>query len=102
MFCLVANGRYRGGGRMRLTKADELKKRLIPLSSSELKWVNEVDISNCTVVEAEPIRHGHWIPKPVMIRQPYAFNHTCSVCGKETNYCGNYCSNCGCKMDEVK
>ena len=48
-------------------------------------------------VDAEPVRHGHWIEA----RYPL---FTCSECGatyQDTGYGYNYCPNCGAKMDEV-
>lgn len=57
--------------------------------------------------DAEPIRHGHWIPvNPDVYGAEY---FECSVCGiysrdglfrKELDY--EYCPNCGAKMDEVE
>ena len=38
----------------RLIDADDVKSRMIPLSFSVQKWVDEVELSNCnTVIEAE-------------------------------------------------
>lgn len=46
-------------------------------------------------MNAEPVRHGHWIYTPT---EPLGY--ICSECGKSS--CSfNYCSNCGAKMDEV-
>ena len=46
-------------------------------------------------VDAEPVRHGRWMPRTYSISE-------CSVCGKlhfahEDSW--NYCPNCGAKMD---
>lgn len=49
--------------------------------------------------ELQPIRHGHWTPKETMIRSPFAKNYYCSECFEDTVFGGNYCSNCGAKMD---
>lgn len=71
-----------------------------------LAWVNGMDegfdhavsvIELMDTVEAEPVRHGHWIGLTDS-------NFTCSEC-KETIYTwigrqNNYCPNCGAKMDE--
>ena len=38
----------------RLIDADDVKRRMIPLSFSVQKWIGEVELSNCkTVIEAE-------------------------------------------------
>lgn len=46
-------------------------------------------------VDAEPVRHGYWIPQDN--------THTkfmCSDCkGRNHDGSGKYCSECGCKMD---
>ena len=47
-----------------------------------------------------PVKHGKWIPKPVMIRCFYAKNHYCSECKSENEATCNYCPNCGVKMLE--
>ena len=53
-------------------------------------------INNATVIDAEPVRHGHWIDRGYM-----KVGYHCSLCGgyviagKE-----KYCPNCGAKMDE--
>ena len=49
-------------------------------------------------VDAEPVRHGHWIEAkyPLFI---------CSECGatyQDNGYGYNYCPHCGAKMDESK
>lgn len=71
-----------------------------------IKLVKEI-VSNAPTVDAEPIRHGHWIPvNPDMYMAEY---FECSVCGmysrdglfrKELGY--EYCPNCGALMDEVE
>ena len=49
--------------------------------------------------DVAPVVHGHWVQKREMVRTIGAKNYTCSECGKEAKY-GNYCPNCGAKMDE--
>ena len=50
-------------------------------------------------IEAEPMKHGHWIEKDDECECPF--------CGKAWNYIDNctetfdYCPNCGAKMSEV-
>lgn len=57
-----------------------------------------IAVENAPTVDAEPVRHGHWIEA----RYPL---FTCSECGatyQDTGYGYNYCPNCGAKMDEVE
>lgn len=51
------------------------------------------------VIEAEPVRHGRWVPKPQMYRHPNAKNYYCSECREETAVRRNYCPCCGADMD---
>lgn len=68
-------------------------------------------IISCTpTIEAEPIRHGHWINACQTKFDKLFFPRTvkCSVCGNYLDFDGinagwddtNYCPNCGAKMDE--
>ena len=51
-------------------------------------------LEDAPTVDAEPVRHGHWIYTPT---EPLGY--VCSECGKSS--CGfTYCPNCGAKMDE--
>jgi hypothetical protein len=49
-------------------------------------------------VDAEVIRHGHWIATG----NEYFDKWICSKCKHAKMYKDNYCSFCGAKMDEVK
>ena len=59
------------------------------------------EIVNTPTIEAEPVRHGEWLPD-----ENFSLNRICSSCKKKiwvpTNYDGeilfNYCPNCGAKM----
>lgn len=54
------------------------------------------EIQNQPTIEAEPIKHGEWIP------DDYEYNH-CSECSYEhesPEYVTPYCPNCGAKMEE--
>ena len=67
-------------------------------------WVDDMisDVEDFPTVDAEPVRHGHWVRYRCFIK--------CSSCGKlfrETNGARSpttflYCPECGAKMDEVK
>lgn len=92
---------------MRLIDADELLK-YIEGNNTEREWVvNKYNadwiwsfIDSAPTIDAEAVRHGHWVARKVMARTPFAKNHYCSKCKFETHFCGNYCPNCGAKMDE--
>ena len=69
-----------------------------PLSDDEMYayhigWNDAIDtIMVCTpTLDAEPIRHGHWIVDE-------DGNITCSECGHH-GVGDNYCERCGAKMD---
>lgn len=96
---------------MTLIDADEAREKMLKLLDHHLMMCNysadsatqdciEV-INEAAVVDAEPVVHGYWVAKKVMARTPFAINHYCSKCKFETDFCTNYCSNCGAKMDEV-
>jgi len=94
---------------MRLIDADQICESI----EKTLRWAEEnghkkmanaiIDVLIPTIacqptVEAEPIRHGHWV------EASYASTMwKCSVCGKiiEFGDLYEYCGKCGAKMDEV-
>lgn len=100
---------------MRLIDADTLKKEMckstcnVPLTRMEVcgKVCREQRIiDNAPTVEAEPVRHGHWIEKDWVDGDTY---YDCSACGHswvtiegtpQDNEM-NYCPYCGAHMDEV-
>lgn len=47
-------------------------------------------------------RHGHWIFNPKDAIEMMFTLPKCSECGAESSDGGNYCPNCGAKMDEVE
>lgn len=65
------------------------------------------DENDFPTIEAEPVRHGRWIP------QESGYSYKCSRCGHEVNialselvdprdyecYLDDYCGGCGAKMD---
>ena len=56
-------------------------------------------INNTPTIEAEPVRHGRWIPEKTLL----GWENKCSVCGNHDNpktaIKGHYCWFCGTKMD---
>lgn len=76
-----------------LSKGAEDEYHALYLATDIYKAIGEVP-----VVDAEPVRHGHWIG---IDDEPYEV-WECDVCGYiyETNSkLHNYCPNCGAKMD---
>lgn len=53
-------------------------------------------VNDAPTVDAEPVRHGHWIAE-ISDEEEYK----CSECGDIEYYTCKYCPNCGSKMDEV-
>lgn len=53
-------------------------------------------IAECPTIDAEPIRHGHWM---CCEYSGGRYIGTCSLCGCERKI-DKYCPNCGAKMDE--
>lgn len=98
---------------MILIDADEARENMLKLLDHHLMMRNysadsatqdciEV-INEATVVDAEPVVHGHWILEREPNGKPYCFH--CSVCDDDFHYIGiksatGYCPNCGAKMDE--
>lgn len=86
---------------MRLIDADALitfmRKGWRVFPSSELRHTCDItDIENAPTIDAEPVKHGHWI------REPNCW-YRCSECGSHypsiadnMNY--HYCPDCGAKM----
>lgn len=59
-------------------------------------FINDKIIDAIPTIEAEPIKHGHWLKNGDRYCE-------CSVCHHEGNISGqdNYCWYCGARMDEV-
>lgn len=88
----------------RLIYADELRKVIDTSLTQYLSRLVDQDdvleaIDNTPTVDAEPVRHGHWLGKPIA---GYA-TVRCSNCKSaflENKGIWKYCPNCGTKMDE--
>ena len=93
---------------MRLIDADTLHKAL----SAKQKWVvhcggkhnegytsDQVHFAIDDTPTVDPIKHGHWIFNPKDAIEMMFTLPICSECGAESSDGGNYCSNCGAKMD---
>lgn len=63
-------------------------------------------IDSMPTVDAEPVRHGMWLPKHHYIAgYEFVSGHICSECGDDAlnaegdEFLTDYCPNCGAKMD---
>lgn len=69
------------------------------------------DVGLCPTVDAEPVRHGHWMHGDEVVKLDVfdapEMSCWCSECGDwltgsdEYPVRGKFCPNCGAKMDEV-
>lgn len=86
---------------MRLIDADRLLSEPMKSKYYHLKngdtAVPLIDIKNAPTVDAVPVRRGKWIYHRDEFDGDTA---ECSVCHVEGMLYGNYCPNCGAKMDE--
>ena len=60
-----------------------------------LRWVINDFIPSERTIDAEPVRHGRWIPT-TGLKHPDWF--TCSECTGQFDKKWNYCPNCGAMM----
>ena len=81
---------------MRIIDADELKALRELYIQGKLQFIkNEYDlIDKCPTIDAEPVRHGRWIPT-----RPYMHSAKCTVCGNIWDLETPRCPSCGAKMD---
>lgn len=91
---------------MRLIDADELIKqacRSTEWSHGEHPMVIEADdIDDAPTVDAEPVKHAHWIE---FRTNSGNVHYKCSHCGKDVSYPyakkrWKYCIECGARMDD--
>lgn len=86
---------------MRLIDADALTQSWDVLSNGKAFDFYDIDeIANAPTIDAETVRHGHWIECPLR-KYPKEHIDVCSVCNSKALAKYNYCPNCGAKMDEV-
>lgn len=80
----------------RLIDADALTDKL----GTFMEWENAGFVQKCIddapTIEAEPVKHGRWVDIP---DRPQWDQKQCSLCGDIRCCQGNYCPNCGAKMD---
>lgn len=58
-------------------------------------------INSMPSVDAEPVRHGHWMPIYERYEDgDYLIGEKCSECGETLSFMPPFCPYCGSKMDE--
>jgi len=75
----------------------------VSLTEWQQGWNDAIDtiVSEASIVDAELVKHGHWIFNPKDAIEMMFTLPKCSKCGAESVDGGSYCSNCGAKMDEI-
>ena len=70
----------------------------------KLGWNDAIDaiVESAPTVDAEPVKHGHWISRYHDENGCNYYTHICSKCSFETLMRNTYCPHCGAKMDEVE
>lgn len=91
---------------VRLIDANELKALRELYIQGKLQFIgNEYDlIDKCPTIDAEPVRHGHWVHKyypTVWYDSGEPPEWICSLCDDRAYNTYDYCPNCGAKMDAV-
>ena len=94
---------------MRLIDADELRRDVLELPNCPNGYSDTYDksmilalVDEVPTVDAEPVKHGHWIFNPKDAIEMMFTLPKCSECGAESADGGNYCPNCGAKMEIEK
>ena len=87
----------KGEEEMRLIDAEFVKKKMQEIMDYQDAYLPihfEGILDDAPTVDAEPIRHGHWVSRIKI--------YECSECGFAGYPEMNYCPWCGAKMDEVE
>lgn len=88
----------------RLIDADAFKKENERLLHCDFPYLSETTleelIDEAPTINAEPVRHGKWMFNPSDAFEAMFTKPKCSECGFESADGGNYCPNCGARMDE--
>ena len=70
-----------------------------PYVSDSVKRYVRCSIQSQPTIDAEPVRHGKWMPREEGKVYPFWERYTCSECGEHSDD-KRYCPNCGARMDE--
>jgi hypothetical protein len=92
---------------VRIIDADELVKKALTESCFDSRtedvFLDLVDsmptVDAKTTFEAEPVRHGRWIPLGQIVEAPFVNNYRCSECDYRVHFRTHYCPDCGWPMD---
>ena len=80
---------------------------LYAIHGSEGSWIDQKDAFKAlnSLPSAEPVRHGKWVPKTIIIGgRDHVSGMKCSVCGEDPlnaegdEFLTDYCPNCGADM----
>ena len=88
----------------RYIDADKLKDLYQPIDGKEYKISSDIlrlNIDDMPTVDVEKVRHGKW-GKQVLVEDEFGDRHIgyiCPVCKTFVPNRGNYCLECGAKMD---
>lgn len=78
--------------------------KLVDLSEDSINKIAEAVVRK--IVNAEPVRHGHWINISISANEYEHSSAQCDLCGARVynnlSSIINYCPNCGAKMNEVE
>ena len=83
----------------RLIDAEALKERIITPRANGKDLITEL-IDSMPTIDAEPVKHGKWVFNHSDALEAMFAKPKCSECGFESADGGNYCPNCGARMDE--
>ena len=81
----------------RLIDANALMRDIEQYHLSDGKFQHWVEVQ--PTIDAEPVRHGKWMPREEGKVYPFWERYTCSECGEHSDD-KRYCPNCGARMDE--
>lgn len=84
----------------RIIDADKLKAHYAWWNNEQKELFDQI-VDLQPTVDAEPVKHGHWIKErnPMMYQlSPYVW--VCDQCGTAFYYNTPYCGECGARMDE--
>lgn len=88
------------GKKMRLIDADRFKNWLMENYILYDGGRSLKDIDEQPTVDAEPVRHGHWVKKWNTFFKQDVWH--CDVCENGSPLKYDYCPNCGAKMDRER
>lgn len=76
---------------------DTIVKMLVDITSQPADWARR-ELSLVPTADVAPVVHAHWIAIGIDCDMPTCFR--CSICRQHAIRKGDFCPNCGAKMDE--